>query len=331
MNVVRVVALLMVSKLQNIFVDEIVAVVADKLHTPTNHILNQIDCEKEFHTALGTAQVNHTQWLQSLSASSSTFLQSLKAAITKLDKMMNALGTSHLDPTNLIPANAINHITSIAELAKMLTKMAEELKVNAAAMSANHPTTHTSTPTTYTSVAPTNLATFNPNTPEYITCIENKLCIQDRQLYITFNQSTEDSPKDLGSAAAYKLCSKMNEWMCSLDQEINQVLHTASHLIKTLHFESWSTTLIECNSNTLPDHLKVYLKDKNLLTHICSTVKIQPHTYQLVMRFIPCDGVFSPHNETHLCSLEEVHGIEEGSIISAAWIKKPEMWFPKDS
>ena len=248
--------------------------------------------------------------------------------------MTKDLGASSLNPETPFPTNEINHNTSITESPKMLTKTAGELKVNVVAISAIHPTTHTPTPMSYASIAtsntqtPPNLTTFNPNVPEYITHIENKLRIQDRQVYIIYDQNTEDSPKDPGSAVAYKLCSKMNKWMCSLDQETSQVSHMASHLIKTLHFTNWSTILIECDSNTMASQLRGYLKNKNLLTCICSTAKSQPHMYCLVMKFIPCNGTFLPHNESHLHSLEEVHRVEEGSIITAAWIKKPEMRLP---
>ena len=76
------------------------------------------------------------------------------------------------------------------------------------------------------------------------------------------------------------------------------------------------------------ERLKSYFNKKDLLPHICSTAKGQPQPYRLVLKFIPCNGSFSPANEDHLHSLEVDHGIEEGSIIAASWIKKPELRSP---
>ena len=57
---------------------------------------------------------------------------------------------------------------------------------------------------------------------------------------------------------------------------------------------------------------------------ICSTVKIQAHTYCIVFKFVPCDGSFLPENKDCLRMLESEHNLKEGSIVGASWIKKPE-------
>ena len=69
----------------------------------------------------------------------------------------------------------------------------------------------------------TQQSTYNPDVPNYVPHIKNKLFIQGRQIYITFNKNAADSPKKCGGAAAYALYRNMNEWVHSLDQEIDQV------------------------------------------------------------------------------------------------------------
>ena len=334
MNIIRAVALLMVCKIHNTFADDIVAVVADKLHTPTNLILKQLNHEKEFQTASGTIQANLTQQLQGLFTASNTMLQHLETTTTSLDHTLNMLTPAGLDPVDHTSTNWPNPFTSIAEPTKTLAKLVEDIKVSMVAVQDDqlHQAHTPDMSKTYAKVVAANThcspssnqSTFNPDTLEHITHIENKLHIQERQVYVTFDQNTDDSPKVLSGTAAYTLGGKLNKWMHSLDQEAHQVLQTTNHLIKMLSFTGRGTILIECDSNSTVERLKSYFNKKDLLPHICSTVKGQPRPYRLVLKFIPCNGSFSPANEDHLHSLEVDHGIEEGSIIAASWIKKPD-------
>ena len=109
---------------------------------------------------------------------------------------------------------------------------------------------------------------------------------------------------------------------------MNQILSVTKQPIKVLHFTKWSAILIELESSTTTQHFKTYCKDNNLLACICPSAKILPHTYQLVMKIILCDGTFAPEDEDQLHAIEADHKLEEGTIISAAWIKKPELHSP---
>ena len=46
------------------------------------------------------------------------------------------------------------------------------------------------------------------------------------------------------------------------------------------------------------------------------------------MKFVPCDGTFTPEDKDQLHTIETDHKLEEGTIILAAWIKKPELCLP---
>lgn len=159
----------------------------------------------------------------------------------------------------------------------------------------------------------------NPDTPEHITHI------QDQQIYVTYEVNAEDSPTNRGGIAAYALCGKLNEMMCSLNQETNQITNTSSHLIKSIQFMERRALLIECESNIMANWLKIYCAEKGLLTHLYSTAKLQLHTYHLVLKFVPCDGTFNPNDPEQLHALESEHKLEEGSILTASWIKRPEL------
>ena len=154
-------------------------------------------------------------------------------------------------------------------------------------------------------------------------CIENRLCIQEHQVYIFIDNEAADSLKERNSSAAYMLRSKINEWIQSLDQETNQITLTSGQPIRVLQFTEHSAMLLEFDSKPHADRFQTYCKDKGLLTCICSTVKIQARTYCVVFKFIPWDSSFSSENKDYLRTMASEHNLEEGSIVAASWIKKP--------
>ena len=141
---------------------------------------------------------------------------------------------------------------------------------------------------------------FNTEVPEYITHIENRLHIQERQVYISYDNEAADSPKERSGSAAYVLRGKINEWIRSLDQETNQVTSTSGQPIRVLQFTERSAMLLEFDSKPHTDRFQTYCKNKELLTCICSTAKIQARTCRVVLKFVPCDSSFSPENKDHL-------------------------------
>ena len=173
-------------------------------------------------------------------------LQCLETTTTSLDHTLNTLTPAGLDPGDPTSTNSPNPFTSITESTKTLVKLVEDIKVSVVAVQDDQ-LHHAHTPDmskTYAKVVAANThhspssnqSTFNPDTLEHITHIENKLHIQERQVYVTFDQNTDDSPKVLSGTAAYTLGGKLNKWMHSLDQEAHQVLQTTNHLIKMLSF-----------------------------------------------------------------------------------------------
>ena len=170
--------------------------------------------------------------------------------------------------------------------------------------------------------------TLNTNAPEYAIRLENRLRIQEKQVYVTFSKDADDSPTDQGSTAAYKLRSKLNEQLRALNQETNQVDQATGQPIRALHFTERSALLIEFDSTNTAAKFRTYCNDFDFLSNICSTATIQPRTYRLIMKFVPCDGSFAPDNEEQLRDIETDHDLENGSLISASWIKKPERRSP---
>ena len=47
------------------------------------------------------------------------------------------------------------------------------------------------------------------------------------------------------------------------------------------------------------------------------------------MKFMPCDGSFSPEDEDQLCTIKTEHKVDKGVIVVVSWIKKPERQSPR--
>ena len=127
------------------------------------------------------------------------------------------------------------------------------------------------------------LSPYMPETPEYITWIENRLHIQEHQVYITFNNNTVDLPEECSGTEAFTLWGKINEWIRVLDQEMYQVMSPAGQPIKVLQFTEQGAMLLKFKSKDYTDCFNTYCRDKNLLKQIWNTAKIQQCTYQVVM------------------------------------------------
>ena len=256
-----------------------------------------------------------------------TCLNSTTTNLVNMSKSLLPTSCNHLNSS----LNIASHISALSKAAKTITKVVEELMTLPSASHIN-PVAPSSpmflVPMAYANVTvlnphpPTNKQSNNPETPIHIMHIVNKLQVQERQLYVTSDANAWDLPASRGGAIAYTLCGMLNEQMCSLDQEYNQVTNTSSHLIKSIQLTEHNTVLIQCNSSTTVLCLESYCSEKTILTHICSTAVLQPHTYCLVLKFIPFNGAFSPEDTETLCQWEVEHNLEEGSIVSATWIKK---------
>ena len=334
-NVIRAVAFLMVGEFHNTFAEDMAIVVAEKLLIASEQVTKQFECEREFLAASAASQAENTQQLTKIVASIKNTSQTLTSMSQKLTASTDSTTKSVADIQPMIKTltSSTEPMSSITESAKALAKAVEELK-NDPPSPPQSQQSHQGTQPSYASVIGTNIQhslasqAFNTEVPEYITHIENRLRIQERQVYISFDNEVADSPKERSGSAAYALRGKIDEWIRSLDQETNQVTSTSGQPIKALQFTERSAMLLEFDLKSHADHFQTYCKDKELLTCICSTVKIQARTCRVVFKFVPCDGSFSPENKDHLRTLESEHNLEEGSIIAASWIKKPECQAP---
>ena len=334
-NVMRAVVFLMMNKYQNIFAKDLVVIIAEKLSTASEHPNVQLECELNFLVASDTSQANHTQQLTNLVTLLMKTSQELSLTSQNISKSADniAKSTSEILPFTQTISSMADHINSIADSAKALVKAVDDLKSSPPTPNSIQQTTSGTSPpyanaVTNSTPCPMSSSPYNSDMLEYVTCIENRLQIQECQVYITFDNNMADSPKEHSRTAAFALHGKINEWIRSLDQEAHQVMSPAGQPIKVLQFTERGAILLKFESKEYTDHFNTYCRNNNLLRQICSTVKIQPHTYQVVIKFVPCDGSFSPKDNTQLCAIEAEHNLDKGAIVAAMWIKEPERHSP---
>ena len=281
-NVIRAVAFLMVGEFHNTFAEDMAVVVAEKLLIASEQVTKQFEHECEFLAVSATSQAENTQQLTEIITSIKNTSQTLTSTSQKLTTSTDSITKSITDIQPMIKTltSSTEPMSSIAESAKALAKAVEELKNNPPSPPQSQQS-HQGTQPSYASVVGTNTQhlsasqAFNTELPKYITCIENRLRIQECQVYISFDNEAADSPKERSGSTAYALRGKINEWIWSLDQETNQVTSTSGQPIKALQFTERSAMLLKFDSKSHADHFQTYCKDKELLTCICSTAKIQ--------------------------------------------------------
>ena len=87
--------------------------------------------------------------------------------------------------------------------------------------------------------------------------------------------------------------------------------------------------LFELNSPAAAACFRSYCSEFNLLTsYLGRAAHVKDKAYNLVFRFVPCQGNFDPYDLDHIATIETENGLDAGSIASASWLKKPEWRSP---
>ena len=238
--------------------------------------------------------------------------------------------------TSLLP-NLTNAHIDLTSSASKLTDLAKELWTitNSLQSIPAHSSATPHTPFHHHSYAailanPPQPITHAPSplvTPEHILHIENRLRLQERQIYITLNPDTIILHADRRRTEAIELRTKLNNELSALEasRPSPESRHT---VIRALQYTDCNALLIEFDT---PDSVKAfcsYCTSSNFQSHISPVAKILPRVFHIIMKFVPCDGSFDPKDENQLRIIEKDHDLEEGSIILADWIKKPSRCTP---
>ena len=194
-NVMRAVAFLMMKESQNIFIEDLAVAIVEKVNWVSEHLNVQMDCKWTFLEASATMQANHTQQLSDLVTSLMKTPQDITSSSQIISKSAENITKS---ATNILPftqtiSTTANHVTLVTESAKALVKVVDDLKFNPPVPNPTQQHTQGTTSSYAKAVAngikPPTLSPYTPYTPEYVTWIENRLHIQEHQVYITFDNN----------------------------------------------------------------------------------------------------------------------------------------------
>lgn len=105
-----------------------------------------------------------------------------------------------------------------------------------------------------------------------------------------------------------------------LDPDSSDPLKTVVKGIQALNRGGF---LFELDSPKSAERFKDRCSSTDLVTkHFGTSAKVKAKHFNLIIRFVPCDGTFDPADPTHLTEFEKENSLKPGDVASATWIKK---------
>ena len=102
-----------------------------------------------------------------------------------------------------------------------------------------------------------------------------------------------------------------------------------SHAVHSVSiFDSPSVSLEFDSAESKSLFKKICASNLALLAEFSPKAHICPRTYAIILRFVPCDGLFNPSLESHLREVKIEINLPPNSIVSASWCKRPEKRSP---
>ena len=310
---------------------------AEKILVINQKIITDLAQECDFVKATTIDQTKHLLKLVEAADSTASILHDLKKVHSDFSAAL--IGIQAVTSTL---SSLGEHIQSLSISAKSPVTVSNVLCE--VPMPTGHPAPHTyadiagrqanpAASTPYSPDPPNAPTTLGPNQPNHILQITNHLSITEKQLYITFDPTDGQAPKAKDGSAVLQLHTKLNMLLKSLPSSLNvspALTTTESSLtIHALCLTNNNTTLLEFESADAVMGFKVLNVEHRFLTvHMCPLVAICPHSLCIILHFMLCNGSFDPYDSDHLSQIKEDMNLPSHSIMSAAWIKKPELRAP---
>ena len=335
-SIMRAIGFLMVKEYHSGFTDELATAFGEKLISATEPLTKELERERAFLQASNTDQAKHTTDIKEAAKTLTTTSQQINSATANLNEISKGIQPALKSVTDATDA----HIKSLADSAKVLAEAAKVLQeVSSQSAPSQQPSPPGSQPT-YANIAAngsqsnttTLNSSFNSQQPDHVVQTTNRLLISAKQAYVSYEANDPKVPKDRGGPAAFQLRMKLNNRMKEIDTITKQVTEMSGFAIRALQFTERSAILLEFDSVESVKRFKTHCAENSLLTNqICPSAKLQPHSFRVIMKFVPCTGEFTPSDRSHLREIEEDLGLPEGSIMTATWIKKPENRSPNQT
>ena len=264
----------------------------------------------------------------------------------KVNQPINKLLDSVTSAKNFLDATSQQQATELISLqestkqhndiVKVLAETTDKLNQTSASRSFNDsawPLLSATNPSTTQAVHPASLL-HSHNSASNNPQILQRVSLASKQLLIEYGPLEEnEEPRNKSIEEQRELRQTFNVWIdnCTLTPE-GEAPPPPSRAVRSVSIFDRPAILLEFESAASKDSF-VNLCDKNpsLLQEIGPKARIRPRTFSTIFRFVPCRGQFDPSNGTHLRNIERENDLEEGSIVSAAWCKRPEKRSPNQS
>jgi hypothetical protein len=156
--------------------------------------------------------------------------------------------------------------------------------------------------------------------------LQQRILLAACTIMVTRPPSTIPSQLDRSPAKAKEYRSKLTDAitqldLSDLDTEEEQSIRKIS--IKGVQILPRGDILLEFSTASMVPLFRRINKEYDLTMCIAPDATIKDRMYPVILKFVPCNGSFSPSDREHLDDLETNTGLDSGSIVSAAWIKPP--------
>ena len=177
---------------------------------------------------------------------------------------------------------------------------------------------------------------LSSSTPHLIPQTSNKLIqrisLASKQLLINYGpEAPDDPPRGKSIEAQCRHRGMFNDWIdISLPPaEEGMAPAPPSRAVHNVSIFDSPPVLLEFNSAESKSKFeKICSSNPDLLAKFSPKACIRLRTYTVILRFMPCSGLFDPSLETHLQEVEAKNDLPPNSIVSATWCKHPEKRSP---
>lgn len=168
--------------------------------------------------------------------------------------------------------------------------------------------------------------------------LHQRLLLASRSILISTDPADPSSPKDPNQDSLHSLRDEINKRLSSADETENAFIapnepkrNTRVRGIAPLKGNSF---ILELNSPHAASHFKDYCatSPNTILSPTLGNSSIIKHRrYNLIVKFVPCNGIFDPTDPSHISFFESDNNLNPDSILSAGWIKHPDRRAPRQT
>jgi len=222
-----------------------------------------------------------------------------------------------------------NVASALSNSIDALNKISKPLSPFPALPSSPNPPTWPSLPPRHPPPHPRNPPfQHNPAAAPELARVHQRVIQDARTALIQIDSKDSSAPSDRSPAGLAKLRSDFNEMLTRrMDPDLGMYEDSPAFptaALRGLHYLKYGAFLLDFDSADSARYFRdtIATEDSLLIqTLFGATARFKPKSYELIIKFVPCNGSFSPSDRSHLDTIERDNNLPNNSIISASWIK----------